>query len=131
MRGAVKWFNTSKGYGFITDSEGNDHFVHYRGIRMAGFRFLNEDDIVEFETEKDIDDREQAVNVLPVLTRSMVRHALKKDNLGLKLMKDARGDRAYMVVDANNIVQTGDQGLSLIEVAAYAGIDTSEVEKEN
>lgn len=129
MRGTVKWFDAKyRGYGFITDSDGKDHFFHHSSIQMDGFRVLNEDDIVEFEIGQGANGKAQAVNVQPILTRKMVRHALKKDNLGLKLMKDARGDRAYMVVDINNIVQTGDQGLSLIEVAAYAGIDTEGLE---
>ena len=42
-----KWFD--KGYGFITDSEGKEHFVHHSNIVMDGFRHLNEDDIVNFE----------------------------------------------------------------------------------
>jgi len=46
MQGTCKWFNAQKGYGFITDSEGNDVFVHHSNIIMDKFRYLNEDDIV-------------------------------------------------------------------------------------
>lgn len=47
--GTVKWFNGSKGYGFITPEEGPDVFVHYSEIQGSGFRTLEEGDRVEFE----------------------------------------------------------------------------------
>jgi len=47
--GKVKWFNESKGYGFITSDEGQDVFVHYSDIIGDGFRTLAEGDAVEFE----------------------------------------------------------------------------------
>ncbi len=49
MRGTVKWFNSEKGYGFITPENGSDLFVHYSEIQSNGFRTLNEGDKVEFE----------------------------------------------------------------------------------
>lgn len=48
-RGTVKWFNDSKGYGFISHSEGEDVFVHFSAITGDGFRTLAEGDDVEFE----------------------------------------------------------------------------------
>lgn len=48
MTGTVKWFNTSKGYGFITRENGPDVFVHYSAIQSEGFRNLAEGDRVEF-----------------------------------------------------------------------------------
>jgi len=48
-RGTVKWFNGEKGYGFITQENGPDLFVHYSEIQGDGFRSLNEGDKVEFE----------------------------------------------------------------------------------
>jgi CspA family cold shock protein len=54
-RGTVKWFNDSKGYGFIQRPTGDDVFVHFSAITGEGFRTLAEGDEVEFElreTEK-------------------------------------------------------------------------------
>jgi CspA family cold shock protein len=53
MQGAVKWFNDSKGFGFITpDGGGKDVFVHHSAIESSGFRSLAEGERVEFETEQ-------------------------------------------------------------------------------
>ena len=49
MQGTVKWFNNQKGYGFISDEQGNDVFVHYSGINMDGFKSLEEGQAVEFD----------------------------------------------------------------------------------
>jgi len=51
VTGTVKWFNGSKGYGFITPEEGEDVFVHYSAIQGAGFRNLEEGQRVEFDVE--------------------------------------------------------------------------------
>ncbi|MCZ6820525.1 MAG: cold shock domain-containing protein [Calditrichaeota bacterium] len=50
--GTVKWFNGSKGYGFITREEGDDVFVHYKAIAGDGFKSLDEGDQVQFEVEE-------------------------------------------------------------------------------
>ena len=47
--GKVKWFNNSKGFGFVTADDGTDAFVHYGDIDGDGFKTLNEGDSVEFE----------------------------------------------------------------------------------
>jgi CspA family cold shock protein len=53
QQGSVKWFNGSKGFGFITsDDSGQDVFVHYSAIQMDGYKVLNENDRVEFEVVK-------------------------------------------------------------------------------
>jgi cold shock protein len=51
MRGKVKWFNDSKGYGFIAPESGGDVFVHFTAIQMDGFKTLREGEDVEFEVE--------------------------------------------------------------------------------
>ncbi|MFQ5776402.1 MAG: cold-shock protein [Terriglobia bacterium] len=48
----MKWFNASKGYGFIQRQSGEDVFVHYTGIRGEGYRSLQEGAAVEFEVTK-------------------------------------------------------------------------------
>ena len=49
VRGKVKWFNNSKGYGFIGQDDGPDVFVHYSAIQSTGYRSLQEGDPVEFD----------------------------------------------------------------------------------
>ena len=48
--GTVKWFNDAKGFGFISQAEGPDVFVHHSAIQGDGFKSLSEGDSVEFET---------------------------------------------------------------------------------
>ena len=48
-KGTVKWFNNQKGFGFISDEEGNDVFVHYTGLNMDGFKSLTEGQAVAYE----------------------------------------------------------------------------------
>jgi cold shock protein len=50
VQGRIKWFNSSKGYGFIGRDDGQDVFVHYSGILGEGYRTLQEGDRVEFES---------------------------------------------------------------------------------
>ena len=61
-KGTVKWFNNQKGYGFISDENGNDVFVHFTGLNMEGFKSLNENDSVEYEVVQGTKGP-QAVNV--------------------------------------------------------------------
>ncbi len=51
-KGTVKWFNATKGYGFIQREGGEDVFVHYRAIVGDGYKTLNEGDQVQFEVEQ-------------------------------------------------------------------------------
>jgi CspA family cold shock protein len=52
ITGTVKWFNATKGYGFIAHDGGEDVFVHYSAIEMEGYRKLKEGQVVEFSIEK-------------------------------------------------------------------------------
>ena len=63
--GTVKWFNGSKGFGFIERQSGDDCFVHYSAINADGFRDLTEGQQVEFEVEPS-DRGPKAVNVTVV-----------------------------------------------------------------
>ena len=63
MKGTVKWFNNQKGYGFISDENGKDVFVHYSGLAGDGFKSLDEGQKVEFDVQ-DGAQGPQAVNVV-------------------------------------------------------------------
>jgi CspA family cold shock protein len=63
--GTVKWFNNEKGYGFISQSDGADVFVHYSAIESAGYKSLEEGQSVEFEVQQG-DKGLQATSVRPV-----------------------------------------------------------------
>ena len=49
QQGLVKWFNPTKGFGFIEQDNGQDLFVHQSEIKLSGFRYLNKDDQVEYD----------------------------------------------------------------------------------
>ena len=61
-KGTVKWFNATKGYGFISTEDGDDVFVHYSAIETDGFKTLDEGQQVQFEIV-DGDKGPQATNV--------------------------------------------------------------------
>jgi len=125
MKAIVNFFNKKRGYGFISASD-NDYFVHYTGIKMNGYRYLEENDIVDFEVETLKDGREIAVNVVPILTMQMVKDALKDEGLHIKTIKDSHGAKKYLVVDGKNVIQSDEQGMSFLDLALYAGFSTSE-----
>ncbi len=62
LKGRVKWFNDSKGYGFIEQTDGEDVFVHFSAISMDGFKTLTEGEEVDFEVRQ-TDKGLQATNV--------------------------------------------------------------------
>lgn len=51
-QGIVKWFNDRKGFGFISQEDGNDVFVHFSSIEASGYKTLSEGDTVNFEIEE-------------------------------------------------------------------------------
>jgi CspA family cold shock protein len=66
ITGVVKWFNASKGYGFIERQGGPDVFVHFSAIQSEGYRSLREGQSVEFSIESGPKGL-QAANVVPVM----------------------------------------------------------------
>ncbi len=65
MQGIVKWFNNQKGYGFISQEDGSEVFVHYTGINGDGFRTVEEGQKVEYDVIEG-SKGPQAVNVTRV-----------------------------------------------------------------
>jgi len=65
MKGTIKWFNNQKGYGFITDEEGKDVFVHFSGLQMDGYKTIEEGASVEFELTEG-EKGPQAINVVKI-----------------------------------------------------------------
>ncbi|MGJ8455737.1 cold-shock protein [Pseudothermotoga sp. U03pept] len=65
FKGTVKWFDSKKGYGFITKEGGEDVFVHFSAIKSDGFKTLKEGQKVQFEVQQG-SKGPQAVNVVPV-----------------------------------------------------------------
>ena len=65
--GQVKWFDNRKGWGFITQSDGQDVFVHYRNINSEGFRKLKDGQEVEFDVVEG-EKGPRATNVMPQTT---------------------------------------------------------------
>ena len=65
-KGSVKWFNDQKGYGFVTQEDGTDIFVHFSSIQGEGFKTLHEGQEVEFDVA-DGPKGPQASNVRPVV----------------------------------------------------------------
>ena len=128
MNGTVKWFDSKKGYGFINGDDGKDYFVHQSNIQMSGFRKLDECDIVDFEVGIGGNGKEQALNVNPVLTLQMIKQALrKKDDLYVKEINKGDCNEGYAVVDQNNVIQTGNNGMSFRDLARYAGFNVEEI----
>ncbi|MFV2053567.1 cold-shock protein [Aliiroseovarius sp. YM-037] len=65
--GTVKWFNTTKGYGFIApDAGGKDVFVHISGVERSGLTGLADNQKVEYELQEGRDGRESAVDIKPL-----------------------------------------------------------------
>ena len=61
--GTVKWFNPEKGYGFISQNDGEDLFVHFLEIKMDGFKTLDEGQAVQFDVTTGQNGKLQASNV--------------------------------------------------------------------
>ena len=65
-KGTVKWFNPEKGYGFISQNDGEDLFVHFSEIKMDGFKTLDEGAAVQFDVTTGQNGKLQASNVTKI-----------------------------------------------------------------
>ncbi|MBQ1547704.1 MAG: cold shock domain-containing protein [Lachnospiraceae bacterium] len=65
MKGTVKWFNGKKGYGFISDMDGNDLFFHFSALQMDGYKTIDQGAEVEYEVTEG-EKGPQAINVKAV-----------------------------------------------------------------
>lgn len=122
MQGTIKFFHSSKGWGFIK-ADDKEYFVHHSQIQMNGFRTLHADDIVSFEvSDPDENNRVHAVNVQPVLTFSMVIQELKKDKLHIKRNEDNKNAHEWYVVDKSNR-PVAEKAMDLVGLAEFAGFE--------
>ena len=82
-QGTVKWFNASKGFGFIQRQSGEDIFVHFSAIQADGYKSLNEGQAVEFEVtaERDIARRRRAL-AQPIEAFGIGKFAVCRHSLG-------------------------------------------------
>ena len=85
-RGKVKWFNASKGYGFITTEEGNDVFVHYSAIKGDGYKSLAEGDKVRVGLAVAVTVIEVALIVSMMLSAGPEPSALARDTVFATVM---------------------------------------------
>ena len=127
MKGLTLWFGAKKGYGVINTKKGKNYFVHQSNILMEGFRKLDEGDIVDFEVGIGGNGKEQALNGNPVLTLQMIKRALRKDDLYVEEINKGDCNEGYAVVDQNNVIQTGNNGMSFCDLAKYAGFNVEEI----
>ena len=82
LTGKVKWFNSTKGFGFITPDDGSeDIFVHQTSIKAEGFRSLDEGEAVEYTIETSAEGRTKALNVTGP-GGSFVKGAARRDSYG-------------------------------------------------
>lgn len=123
MQGTIKFFHSSKGWGFIKADDSTEYFLHHSQIQMNGFRTLHADDIVSFEvSDPDENDRIHATNVQPVLTLSMVIRELKKNKLHIMRNEDNKNVLEWYVVDKSNR-PVSEKAMNLIELAEFAGFE--------
>ena len=123
MQGKVKFWQKSRGWGYIKADDGKEYFAHYSQILMDGFKTLDADDIVSFEvSEPDENKRIHALNVKPVLTLAMVLQKLKKKKLHVMRVKDDKGIHGWYVVDKSN-QPVDNKEMDLVGLAEFAGFE--------
>ena len=122
MNATVKWYDRKKLYGFLmADDDGQDLFFHQNSIKKSGSSYLQENDLVEYDIKIDSENRKRAVHIRPILTRKMIEDVLKKEKMYLRAIKDANNETKYLVIDADNIIQTNEKCLTFLELAEFTG----------
>ena len=121
MNATVKWYDRKKLYGFLKTEDGQDLFFHYNSIRKSGSKYLDENDLVEYDLETDSNNRKQAINIHPILTRKMIEDVLKEEKMYLRMIKDANNETKYLLIDENNMIQTREKCMTFLELAEYVG----------
>lgn len=121
MNATVKWYDRKKLYGFLKTEDGKDLFFHRNSIQKSGSKYLDENDLVEYDIETDSKNRKQAINIHPILTRKMIEDVLKKENLYLRMIKDANNETKYLLIDENNMIQTREKCMTFLELAEFTG----------
>lgn len=118
MNGTIKLFYSDKGYGFITGEDEKDYFVHFSDIARKMYRELRKGDRVSFELgANEKNPRIHAVNVKPIITKKKVDAALKRDGFHLIPKNGMYGEQLWIAVDENNVIQSSENGMSLLEFA--------------
>ena len=92
-KGTVKWFNSQKGFGFITDENGKDVFVHYSGLNMEGYKNLEENQKVEFDVV-DGEKGPQATNV------TVIKMFTDPNHLRVEDPGQVEGNPVFIYLDA-------------------------------
>lgn len=127
MTGTIKFFDRKKGWGFVTDSNNKDVFVHHSNIAVTeGFRTLYKNDIVEFDIEVDDNGKEHAINVTPIATMKMIKKAIGEHSIYVEECKNGLGMKCYMVgvmIDPNIETISTEQG-KFIKINGCGRLDT-------
>ena len=116
MRGVVTSYNRQKCAGIITADDGKEYSISRYDI--DGLPVPERDDIVDFEPDGD-----KATDSVPIVSKCLIRRALKRDGLKLVEAKDPLGNRRYMIVNEDDWKQNFERYYTLSEVAEYLGLN--------
>ncbi|EAZ41399.1 hypothetical protein OsJ_25920 [Oryza sativa Japonica Group] len=119
VKGTVKWFDATKGFGFITpDDGGEDLFVHQSSLKSDGYRSLNDGDVVEFSVGSGNDGRTKAVNVTAPGGRAVNRRIPSQARAGTAATAGAEAAAATAVTAATAAVAAATAGATAATEAA-------------
>lgn len=116
MRGEVISYKRKDARGIVAAEDGKEYIL--TKYDLEGFPLPYVDDIVSFEIDGD-----NAVEAIPIVSKFMVRRALKMQGLELVTARDKLGNRAYMIVDDADWTKNYERYYILSEAAVYAGLD--------